>query len=395
MIHVRSTDNIESGAAIDERSTGHRAVRLVRVVTIGAGIVGASCAYHLARAGADVTVVDTGTPGHGTSGATFAWLNAFRKRPRPYYDLARSSLHEYRSLAKEVLAEDYVHWDGGLHLESTSEGREALEKHVQRLLDWGYDVEFLSPRRVRELHEPGIALDDVVGDVVRTPQEGWVEVVPLIRQLLTAAREHGASVEYPADVRSLSAAPDGGITVHVQDGRTIDADAVVLSAGHSAQALAETLDLHLPIERRPGLLAISRPTVASVKHVVYAPEVHFRPDSGGRLLMGLGSHDRHEVSPPPEKQKQMGLELVDVLTKRLPTFHGTDLESTRIGVRPIPIDGFPVVGWMSNSLPVYAAVSHSGVTLGPGIGRACADEIVRGRAASELEGFRPGRFAAA
>lgn len=364
----------------------------MRVVTIGAGIVGASCAYYMARAGADVTVLDTGTPGHGTSGATFAWLNAFRKTPRPYYDLARSSLTEYRTLAIDVGAEDYVHWDGGLHLANSSDGKESLEKHVKRLQDWGYSFEFLTPKQVREQHEPAIDMDDAVGDVLRTPEEGWVEVVPLIRQLLMAAREHGARVEYPAEVRSLSAAPDGGVSVHLQDGRTIDANAVVLSAGHNAQALAATLDLNLPIEQRPGLLAISRPTVAPVKHVVYAPEVHFRPDSGGRILMGLGSHDRHEVSPPPEAQRELGLKLVDVMTKRLPAFQGTGLESTRIGVRPIPIDGYPVVGWMSDRLPVYAAVSHSGVTLGPAIGRACAAEIVGGNSVAEVEGFRPSRF---
>lgn len=363
----------------------------MKVVTIGAGIVGAACAYYLSRGGADVTLVDADIPGQGTSGATFAWLNAFRKRPKPYYALNRMSMEEYPSLAAAVGGDAFVHWDGGLHWANTDDAREVLQEHVGRLRSWGYECDFMPVSAVQERHEPGIDFRDVVGDVLRTPEEGWVEVVPLIGRMLAAAKGHGAKVEYPVEVQSMSPRRDG-VDVHVHDGRTLRADAVVLTAGPGSKLLADDLGLSLPLEQRPGLLAISRPSVASVKHVVYAPEIHFRPDSGGRVLMGLGSHDRHESSPPSEEQRDVGLKLVDILGKRLPAFQGTELEATRIGVRPIPIDGYPVVGWMSDQVPVYAAVTHSGVTLAPVLGRACAEEILQSRVLPELATFRPGRF---
>jgi glycine/D-amino acid oxidase-like deaminating enzyme len=59
-----------------------------RVVIVGAGIMGASIGYHLAKRGAHVTILEQQRPGNGATEKSFAWINAtFSKQPRPYYDL--------------------------------------------------------------------------------------------------------------------------------------------------------------------------------------------------------------------------------------------------------------------------------------------------------------------
>ncbi|QIG46640.1 FAD-binding oxidoreductase [Nordella sp. HKS 07] len=54
----------------------------MRAIVIGAGVVGTSVAYHLAKKGVDVTILEQDYVGAGTSGATFAWTNANRKPPQ-------------------------------------------------------------------------------------------------------------------------------------------------------------------------------------------------------------------------------------------------------------------------------------------------------------------------
>ena len=60
---------------------------MTKMIVIGAGVMGASVAYRLAQAGADVTVLEATRIGGGTSGCSFAWTNAHKKPPKPYHDL--------------------------------------------------------------------------------------------------------------------------------------------------------------------------------------------------------------------------------------------------------------------------------------------------------------------
>ena len=85
------------------------------IIVIGAGSVGANVAYRLAERGARVTLLDAGAPGGGTSGASFAWLNAFRKTPRNYYELNLASMDEHARLAEELGAGSWQHRHGGIH----------------------------------------------------------------------------------------------------------------------------------------------------------------------------------------------------------------------------------------------------------------------------------------
>ena len=72
----------------------------LQVAVVGAGIVGASIAYHLTQRGARVTIVDSGKPGFGASSHSFAWINAGAKSPSAYHDLNRRSLEMWDRFAQ-------------------------------------------------------------------------------------------------------------------------------------------------------------------------------------------------------------------------------------------------------------------------------------------------------
>jgi glycine/D-amino acid oxidase-like deaminating enzyme len=84
------------------------------VVVIGAGIIGSSIAYHLAKRGARVTLLERERPAAGTTRNSFAWLNASSKSPRAYYDLNLAGMLGWRRLAIEIGPSLPVQWGGGL-----------------------------------------------------------------------------------------------------------------------------------------------------------------------------------------------------------------------------------------------------------------------------------------
>ena len=67
------------------------------------------------------------------------------------------------------------------------------------------------------------------------------------------------------------------------------------------------------------------------------------------------------------------------------------LQGVRIGTRPMPADGLPVIGPIPGALGAHVAVMHSGVTLAPAVAPLVVSEVVRGLHAPELEGVRPNR----
>ena len=72
------------------------------VVVVGAGILGASVAFHLTLRGAQVTIVDASEPGQGTTKVSFAWLNAYGKSPFHYHDFNRRSMEMWARFARRL-----------------------------------------------------------------------------------------------------------------------------------------------------------------------------------------------------------------------------------------------------------------------------------------------------
>src|SRR2546429_6435951 len=112
-------------------------LRPMKAIVIGAGMVGANVAYRLAQAGASVTILDAGRPGGGTSGSSFAWLNAFSKTPREYFDLNVASMHEHVALREEFGGAPWLTFVGNL-VWADEAGRAALRANAERLNAWGY-----------------------------------------------------------------------------------------------------------------------------------------------------------------------------------------------------------------------------------------------------------------
>lgn len=367
--------------------------RNMKVIVIGAGVVGAAVAYRLAEAGAAVTVLEATRIGGGTSGISFAWTNAHRKPPKPYHDLNVAGMTAHAALADEFGGAPWRHGGGSLEWVAESE-REAQADNVARLRAWGYAAEWMTAREALDL-EPDIDRA-AIGDapVAYFPDEGWLDPVPYAHAMLAAAqRRHDALVVCGARVVDLVMVGDRVTGVQLADGARHEADIVVNCAGRWTNEATRDAGLHLPLAPTVGFLVFTPPVATGIGRVVHSPIINLRPDGGGRLMLHWSPFDAAtQLDAPLAPSLPQARDLVQRARRLLPSIGEVEAEAVRIAVRPIPADQVSAVGPMPRISGYYIVVTHSGVTLSPFLGAAVADEIVRGRQRPELASFRPVRF---
>lgn len=363
---------------------------LYDTVVIGAGILGAAAAWRLAEAGARVAVFDAGAVAGGATGNSFSWLNAVSKEPETYHRLNALGMAEYEAVSR-ALGYEVRRGGGCLEWVDTDEAMERLRERTARLRARGYAVRWLDRQEVAEL-EPGLVLGHAEA-VAYYEGDTWVDAPAVTRALLERARALGAAVRERMPVTAFHTRGQR-VEAVIANGAQIATGAVVICAGTGTPALAAMLGFTLPLERRPGLLAVTTPMPAgTLGRVVYAPGVHARPDVNGGLRLGAEDVDALTAEDtPPEPPPRWADVLVARLRAALRIPSGTRVARVHIGVRPVPADGISVVGRLPGWENVCIAVTHSGVTLGPLLGRLLAVEVTTGRVDPLLAPFRPDRF---
>lgn len=367
-----------------------------KIVIIGAGAVGAVVAYRLAQAGAEVTIVERRYLGSGTTGNSFAWLNSFRKLPRHYHQLNVRSIRAYRDLAVEV-GDEWLHLNGALHWAWPPEpaGVLALRENVRRLREWGYRVEVATPQQVMRELEPDLHIPDGVEEVYVVPGEGWLDGVGLCAAAVgEARRRYGAKLVF-GEVVGFEGPPGGIDTVKLADGERLSADLIINAAGPQGASLVARAGAKVLLEQRIGALVVSRPVPVRLRHVVHSGDFHFRPDGGSRLVFHSLAFDS-QVQPGQTVglEHPICTEAVRLASSLMPVVGRAGVEAVRLGMRPMPVDGHPIVGFDPQVSGLYHVLTHSGVTLAAILGLLVTEELSGGEV-PELEPYRPGRFAPA
>jgi len=218
----------------------------------------------------------------------------------------------------------------------------------------------------------------------------WLDAPRLIGRLLAAAR--GADVREGKAVRFLRARGDRVEAVVVDDGDLV-AQSFLVCVGPATQAFLEPLRVAIPVGRVPGLLAVTSRPAEPLRRVVHAPGIHVRPDASGGLLLGAEDVDAlasnaGSAAPLPE----LAALLLERTARVFPAARHVKIADTRIGVRPMPGDRHTIAGRVPGFVNAWVIATHSGITLGPLLGRLLADEIVRDAPSPALAPFRPDRF---
>jgi len=349
------------------------------IIVIGGGIIGASIAWHLVKAGAKVRLIAEKTGGVATP-TSFAWINASWGNPEPYFRLRTCSMTEWTRLARDVPGV-HLAWCGGLCWDLP---RDELLTYAREHAKWGYDIREVTAEEARRI-EPSVR--DIPDLALHVRAEGVAEPVAATLALIDDARTMGLEILEGVSVTELEEKSGRISAIRTSEG-ILSADAVVIAGGVNTATLAAMLGIMVPVEAPPGLIVHSKPVPAMLNGLVIATELHVRQTHEGRIIAGsdFGGSD---PGGDPEGTAR------DLFAKVRAFLRGGDaleMDFHTVGYRPTPKDGFPIVGNVNGVEGLYLAVTHSGVTLAPAIGRFAADEILAGNDEPLLAPYRLSRF---
>lgn len=371
----------------------------MHVVVVGAGILGASIAYHLTLHGARVTLVDAGQPGEGATRVAFAWLNAYGKTPFSYHDLNRRSIDMWGGFASRLGIR--ITWGGELRWAVTAAGAAALAAQAEALQAWGYPTRILNAAEVRQL-EPDLQFDGFTA-ASYTYSDGHVDTTAVMRACLAAARERGAVVRAGSAVTGMEidhsragVARAAGVRIGED---AVPCDVVVLAGGADMPALAEMTGIQVPHYHTFGATLLTRPLPPLFKTIAVLhsprerqPLINVRQLPSGAVMMQSGAPDNTQADDRGATDAEAAQIAADARAV-LPVLRDAEIAEVRRGRRPIPKDGRSIVGFAPEVANVYVATTHSGITLTPLIGAFAAIEIAHGARVEMLAPFRPERFA--
>ena len=372
------------------------------VVVIGAGILGTSIAWRIASLGSRVTLIDKAEPGSGASSHSFAWINAGAKEPLHYHNLNRRSLEMWHRFAAAISDDGDVltlglRWGGKVSWEAEDAAAEQLRAQVRQLQLWGYPTRLVSASELSEL-EPSLAVGKVAA-AEYSENEGQVDPQLVVDACVRRLHEWGAGIHTHTDVIGFGPDDDGRIAAVETASEDIECDAVVLAAGTGTTALAAKAGVNVPQAKSPGVVIRTTPMAPLLQNVpvVYAPalgdgrqEIHIRQFADGKMMIGEGNQE----SLAEDDSQAHADDLLARARRYVPGLADAKAEPVPVGWRPMPLDGYPVMGFASEAPNLYIALTHSGVTLAPALSQLAAMEICDGAAADAVLGpYRPARFA--
>jgi glycine/D-amino acid oxidase-like deaminating enzyme len=332
------------------------------VIVIGAGIIGASLAYHLARAGARVTVIADRSGGQATP-ASFAWINASFGNDQAYFRLRYDSIARWRQLEQE-LPDLGTSWGGSITYDMSEAD---LHRYVAEFGARGYPLRLVDAAEARIL-EPHLLAPPHLA--VYAEAEGAVEPLAAVAALLAAS----AAAELHTRVHGFDLLGGRAISVMTDDG-PVEADTFVLAAGTATARLLATAGISLKLDAPPGLILYTTPVRRLLRRLIIAPDIHIRQSRTGEIVAGSDFGG----SPVERGPMTIAAELMGLIHAMVRGSEEVSMARYTIGYRPTPGDGLPIVGRVPAVEGLYVAVMHSGITNAPAIGAYAAEEILHER----------------
>lgn len=338
----------------------------VRVIVLGAGIIGSTIAEALTLRGAEVAVLDMRGPGRGASQASAGMLTPYIEADggSPLLGLCTRSLELYDSFVARLLEVSR----GGIEYARTGTLEVALDDDgVARLLGtkvWldtaNVESEWLDGNSVR-VFEP--SLTPAAHGGLLTLDHGLVGVESLLNALVHQAKLAGATFEFPVEALSVE---QRGNQVEVRSAdRVWSGDAVVVAAGSWSRRLRIAGVAPLPMRPVRGqLLQLQWCEGDQPGRICWGPNCYTVPWADGSLLVGATV----EEAGFDEGTTVAGVNaLTSAVIDLLPHASGARIESVRVGLRPVLPDEMPAIGPFAAAPGIVAATGHfrNGVLLAP------------------------------
>ena len=372
--------------------------RTADIVILGAGVMGASIAFHLAkRKAGKILVLDKDHVGRGGSGRSSALVRMHYSYP-PEVLLALISLRMFQNWQEIVGEPGDFRKTGFVRIVHPNE-TERLKQNVEMQRRLGVNVELIGRQQLKEI-EPDWNVDEVELAAYE-PDSGYGDGAGVANDFLSRAREMG--VGYLPRTQALAFQVEGGSVRGVAtDQGNIASPVVIAAIGPWTRPMLQFVGYDLPIETEfhqvaimknaPGMKGGGCACIDSVS------ATYFRSDAHDKFLVG-DFYGQRPVDPDnfPQRASDEGLEeLIDRACRRVPKLENAEVMRGVTGVYDMTPDSRPLLGAIPGiqGLHVCTGFSGMGFKISPAIGLVMSELLLDGHGHSvDISSFRPSRFA--
>lgn len=351
------------------------------VLIIGAGSVGLPLSYYLARRGLTVTVIEKRpSVGRGQNRAAIGGIRATHSDPAKIR-ICQMSIDIVSRLESET-GKDVDWLQGGYLFPVYDDRREtSLRKLLAVQQDFGLDIDWIGPDRVREL-VPGISPEGLRGGTF-SPGDGSASPLKVAEAFYDLALSAGVTFRFEETVTGMDL--DGGriTTVHT-DRDAYAADRVVDAAGASARETGRMAGLDIPVfpdSHEAGITEPVRrffePMVVDIRGDDQSANYYFYQNKEGQVVFC--------ITPEPKivgKDIDNTSSFLPLVVRRMvslyPRLRHLRVRRTWRGLYPMTPDGFPIVGFPGepDNLLLAVGMCGQGFMLGPGLGAMLSEILV-------------------
>jgi glycine/D-amino acid oxidase-like deaminating enzyme len=370
-------------------------------IIIGAGVMGASLAFHLTRAGMKrVTVLDK----KGLCGGMTAKSGALVRMHytnEPEARMAFAALPYFQHW-QEIVGGACGFTRTGFIVTVTPDNADRLRQNVEMLQRIGVNTAVITPQDLRAL-QPFAQVDDLAVAAYE-PDSGYADPQATATAFLQQAQRHGATLREGVTVRAIRTSGGRVVGVDTPDG-PFDAPTVVVMAGPWSDRLLRTVGIDFPLTLQRAQIAFyHRPPPLAEGHMVFidgALGTYFRPHAEGLTLVGVG---RWQPEPPPDPDHYNEANDPDFIpaakakaARRIPGLQQAEYKRGHAGIYDVSPDSRAILDRAPGIEGLYMAAGFSGTgfKISPAVGACMAELITQGRATFvDISPFRFSRFQA-
>ena len=372
------------------------------VIVIGGGVIGLSLAWELSGRGCEVTIVEKGELGHGTT-----WTAAGILPPATLHhstdpiDQLRGLAHTlYPTWSERLVAETSVDIGlrrcGGWYLADTPGERAMMLGMTSYWDEMSIECESVSPDQLAK-REPALAAW-VSRQIAsgRTDSAAWwvpdeFQIRPprLIQALAKACDQAGVRLLHDHSVIDLRSGADQAV-VKLDDGTSLVADQVAVCSGAWTGLVAEALQLEKAIIPIRGQILLLKTPEPLLRGIVNMGNRYLIARDDGHTLVGSCEEEAGFNTATDEGMLQT---LHEFACDLIPEIRQAKRVSAWSGLRPMTFDGFPMIGRVPGQERIFVAAGHyrSGIHLAPATAVTMSDLMMGIDPAVDLKAFRVGK----
>jgi sarcosine oxidase subunit beta len=368
-------------------------------IIIGAGVMGASLAFHLTRAGMKSVIVLDKKGLCGGMTAKSGALVRMHYTNEPEARMAFAALHYFQHW-QEIVGGACGFTRTGFIVTVTPDNADRLRQNVAMLQRVGVNTSVITPQELRAL-QPFAQVDDLAAAAYE-PESGYADPRATATAFMQQAQRQGATLREGIAVTAIRTSNGRVVGVDTAAG-PFDAPIVVVMAGPWSDRLLRTVGIDFPLTLQRAQIAFyHRPPPLAEGHMVFidgALGTYFRPHGEGLTLVGVG---RWQPEPPPDPDHYNEANDPDFIpaakakaARRIPSLQQAEYERGHAGIYDVSPDSRAILDRAPGIEGLYMAAGFSGTgfKISPAVGACMAELITQGRATCvDISPFRFSRF---